>query len=169
MLTPSADDLGAAAQLRAFVQEDAAALGQLWWESWRSTGLSQAGDPGPDDYGARLLNGAQADWEVVIASASDLILGFVAYVKKESWLRQLFVAPKAQSCGVGTRLLDAARSGMPHGFWLRTDAQNRAVANFYERRGLTLRSEAPHPQHGHLVRTYDWRPSTSLRSVADAE
>jgi GNAT superfamily N-acetyltransferase len=161
VLREGPDRSNAAAELRGFGKDDAGRIAQLWWESWRSTGLSQQDDPGPDDYRTRLLNGAQADWEVVVATRSGLILGFVAYVTRDRWLRQLFVAPGAKSCGIGTLLLDAATARMPEGFWLRTDARNRAAADFYARRGLVLRNEAPHPERGHLVRTYDWRPSHS--------
>ncbi len=98
-------------------------------------------------------------WSIQVAVAEDDILGFMAYQKEPSWLRQLFVKLTMKRLGVGTLLLGKAKQDMPNGFWLRTNADNNAARRFYEVQGLRFDGEAVHPTFGHKMAHYLWSPA----------
>lgn len=122
-------------KLRSAHPEDAAAIGELWFESWQSTG--------PEDASvtkASLIKRATGElaerWEVTVAEADGVLLGFVALAPSEGRLDQLFVAPHAQGRGIGAELLKLTKQRFAEGFWLRVGAANARARAFYEREGL---------------------------------
>lgn len=120
-------------EVRDFQGGDLEEVARVWRASWISTGLTTGSDPVLSEYQDRL---ASEDWLILVAVTGSDIVGFLAFNRQKSWLRQLFVGPAMQRTGVGTMLLDTARREMPEGFWLRTDADNHHARRFYERRGL---------------------------------
>lgn len=75
-------------------------------------------------------------WEVTVAEADGILVGFLALALSEHRLDQLFVAPGAQGRGIGRRLVEVAKQRMPEGFWLSTRPDNRRARAFYERSGM---------------------------------
>ncbi len=65
----------------------------------------------------------------------DDIDGFIAF--REGWIDHLYVLPAAQGRGVGSALLDLAKSARPS-LHLWTFQRNRGARAFYERCGFTL-------------------------------
>ncbi|QIX26374.1 GNAT family N-acetyltransferase [Nocardioides sp. JQ2195] len=71
--------------------------------------------------------------EVWVAEA-DRPVGFLALT--EGWLESLYVEPSAQRSGVGSALLEVARSRRPQGFALWVFETNAPAREFYRRHGL---------------------------------
>lgn len=124
-------------QLRPYQPADQVALADLWFESWRSTGLQRPAVTRAD-LARRVPDELATRWTVAVAEAEGRLIGFVAICLAEQRLDQLFVAPEAQGRGVGPELFDIARSAMPDGFWLSTQAGNLRARAFYERQGMSV-------------------------------
>jgi putative acetyltransferase len=124
-------------RLRSATPEDAAALIELWFESWSSNGFD-----GPADIREMMAERVPRElggrWEVTVAEADGRLLGFLALAMAEQRLDQLFIAPDAQGQGVGAALFAVAVPRLPDGFWLATQVENARARGFYERRGMVL-------------------------------
>jgi putative acetyltransferase len=73
--------------------------------------------------------------EVWGALEATTIQGFIAF--REDWIDHLYVLPDAQGKGIGSALLQQARSAFPHLF-LWTFQRNHAARGFYEAKGFVL-------------------------------
>ncbi|MGV7219460.1 GNAT family N-acetyltransferase [Bradyrhizobium sp. UFLA05-112] len=71
--------------------------------------------------------------------AGDALVGIVAF--RDDWIEQLYVLPDAQGRGVGTALLDVAKSAFEH-LQLWTFQRNVRARRFYEARGFELVEES---------------------------
>jgi putative acetyltransferase len=78
---------------------------------------------------------AFAVWGVL---SSDVLLGIIAF--REDWIDQLYVLPGAQRRGVGTALLEIAKSQAKE-LQLWTFQRNAPARRFYERHGFVLVKE----------------------------
>lgn len=140
-------------KLRPAIPEDAAAIGELWFESWQSTGPEDASVTKADLI--KRATGELADrWEVTVAEADGVLLGFVALAPNERRLDQLFIAPHAQGRGIGAVLLKLAKQRFAEGFWLRVGAANTRAIAFYEREGLA----ANHSESNEARVKYSFKP-----------
>lgn len=142
--------------IRDFQSDDLERVADLWHASWLSTGLATAPDVRAEEYRNRLATEGQRDWCIKLACSGAGIVGFVAFNRPVTWLRQIFVAPHAQRSGIGTLLLDVAKREMPNGFWLRAQFNNEPAKRFYERQGLRPDGVVPHETHGGLTARYRW-------------
>jgi GNAT superfamily N-acetyltransferase len=140
--------------LRQLALEEVGVVARLWWRS--SISVAAGADHPPwEALAERLIH---EPWAVTLAIRGGEPVGLLAVETDQHWLRQLFVDPDAQGCGVGSTLLGAAKRQMPEGFHLNTDAGNSRARRFYEARGLRLVGEAPHPRWGQLQARYEWSP-----------
>ncbi len=80
---------------------------------------------------ARLRDGDHEAW---VAEADGLLSGYLLLT--QTWLDHLFVDPEHQRRGVGTALLDLAKTVRPHGFCLWVFETNHPARTFYAARGL---------------------------------
>jgi GNAT superfamily N-acetyltransferase len=76
--------------------------------------------------------------EVWGAADGAELLGLIAF--REDWIDQLYVLPTAQRRGIGTELLDVARSKFAR-LQLWTFQRNAQARRFYEARGFVLVEE----------------------------
>lgn len=143
-------------EIRSANTEDLKSIAHVWREAWLSTGLATPDDPDAQQLKARLLSADAKDWTLYVACDHTDVVGFIAFDVEKGWVRQLFVSPARQGHAIGSRLLALAKQTMPTGFWLRTDAKNRAARRFYERESMHLVSEAPHPDFGKMMAKYEW-------------
>lgn len=113
--------------------------------------------------------------EVWIAAQGAGVLGLVAVGRGEDEaevgtgeIGQLHVAPAHQGQGVGSALLEKARSLFPEGLRLFTHQRNEKARRFYEARGFeAIRfGTSPPPENEPDVR-YEWRRAP--RSGPEAE
>lgn len=81
---------------------------------------------------------AVEDDEVWVARIGGVAVGFVSLHRPERQIRNLFVDPRWQHRGIGSRLLDAARGLLDGPALLCCQRGNRAARSFYEHNGWTL-------------------------------
>jgi GNAT superfamily N-acetyltransferase/chorismate mutase len=72
--------------------------------------------------------------EVWVAESAGEVVGYVRLTA--AWLDDLYVDPDHQGAGVGSTLLEVARSVRPDGFCLWVFESNTPAREFYTRRGL---------------------------------
>lgn len=85
------------------------------------------------------------------------IVGVVAV--HDDWVEQLYVDPSVFGCGIGSRLLAAAKDARPEGLQLWTFAANRGARRFYERHGfVAVESTDGDNEEGEPDVRYEWRP-----------
>jgi ribosomal protein S18 acetylase RimI-like enzyme len=87
------------------------------------------------------------------------VLGFMVLRADELFL--LYLEPSATGRGIGSQLLEHAKSELPNGFTLWTFQQNEGARRFYERHGL--RAIEFGDGSGNEEKTpdvrYEWKPS----------
>lgn len=95
--------------------------------------------------------------EVWVAEEEGRLLGLLAVGK--SCVDRLYVEPDAQGRGVGTALLDKAKTLVPKGLTLYTHIRNQTARDFYERRGFRAVAfgVSPAPENEPDVK-YAWEP-----------
>jgi ribosomal protein S18 acetylase RimI-like enzyme len=80
--------------------------------------------------------------EVWLAEEQGRTLGFMAMQRsrQDGWdvLEKLYVDPDSQNRGIGTALLDQAKTLRPEGFVLWVFQRNEGARRFYERHGFRL-------------------------------
>lgn len=108
-------------------------LVDLWRESFEH-GVGIA-DPHPIEEQRRFfVERIAPHFEVRVAMRDTEIVGFVA-ADAES-VSQLFVRVGRHRQGIGTRLVDAAKTRSNGSLWLYTFARNAVARRFYERQGF---------------------------------
>lgn len=104
---------------------------------WRASFEAGVGvkDPHPLDEQRRFfLDQVLPCNEVRLALAGDEMVGFIA-ASRES-ISQLYVRVGCQRRGIGTRMLDWAKSQSAGRLWLYTFQRNHGACAFYERHGF---------------------------------
>src|SRR5262249_40034335 len=79
-----------------------------------------------------------------------------------SWIEHLYLHPAWVGRGIGSRLLELARSELPPPIRLYTFQGNYRARNFYERHGFTavsLSDGSSNEEKGDVL--YEWRPGPS--------
>ena len=69
-----------------------------------------------------------------VAEVEGEVVGFC--VLKEGWLDHLYIAPKSQNLGIGTKLLDLAKKRSPAGLELWAFQGNHRARQFYLKNGF---------------------------------
>jgi GNAT superfamily N-acetyltransferase len=97
-----------------------------------------------------------------VAVVDGLIVGLlsVATAADGSWIEQLYLHPAWIGCGIGTRLLELARTELPPPIRLYTFQRNQRARDFYERRGFkAVRfSDGSGNEEKCPDVLYEWRP-----------
>jgi len=97
-----------------------------------------------------------------VAVVDGLIVGLVSVAKATdcSWIEQLYLRPAWIGLGIGTRLLELARTELPPPIRLYTFQCNDRARNFYERRGFkAVRfSDGSGNEEKSPDVLYEWRP-----------
>jgi len=88
----------------------------------------------PDDVRAWVDTWDLTSRDVWVAEADGTIVGFANLTP--TWLDGLYVAPGAQRAGIGSTLIDLAKSVRPDGFGLWVFEVNEPARAFYRRHGL---------------------------------
>jgi len=86
------------------------------------------------------------------------LVGFFVVNIEVAYLHQLFVAPKFQGFGYGTRMIKEICGLMPFGWTLHVATTNQTARDFYERQGLTERENSVNPKTGRTRVKYSWEP-----------
>jgi putative acetyltransferase len=144
--------------LRTYTARDEEASVALWLRAW------QAAYP-ELDFAARL------DWwrqrwrdellptaEVVVAEASDGVIGFVTVDARTLYLDQIVVAPEYWRLGIGAALIAEAKRLSPRGLDLDVNIDNARAIRFYETLGFFITGAGQNPISGKPVHRMSWRP-----------
>ncbi|WP_341713654.1 GNAT family N-acetyltransferase [Erythrobacter sp.] len=152
-------------ELRRAKPSDYDEIARVWHESASLPGVGPPTMPLERDLRVRVDQEMCGGWSVTLATQSDRVLGFVACKPAIAVLDQLFIRPEAIGLGLGMRLFNQARIEMPNGFTLHTAATNKRARKFYERAGMVVSREGPHPRSGHPVVWYGWpeAPAAGIR------
>ena len=94
-----------------------------------------------------------------VAEAAGCVRAMMAIELDDHHLDQLFVDPVHKGHGIGTLLLNHAKSKMPGGMWLRTAKSNTPAIKFYQRHGFTHERDDLHPRLRYPVVYYRWTPA----------
>lgn len=121
--------------IRPIAADDFAAVADVWYRSWLSTGAHHGKGVTRAVLEQRLL---EEPWAIWVSCSDDSIAALLALDRADACLSQLFVAPEFQSRGIGLELFKLAQHELPDGFWLRTDESNAGARAFYERERLRL-------------------------------
>jgi len=147
--------------LRAFVEADREALGDLWVAAWSETGFSI-------DFEARRawldrhLDALRADGVVVLVAldADGRPAGFVTIDPNSGYLDQLCVAPRELGSGLAQALLIEAKRRSPSVVELDVNEANGRALRFYEREGFRAITRGLSAQSG--------LPTLRMRWTAEA-
>lgn len=121
--------------LRRAEADDAAVVAEVHLASRRAAAMP----PGihTDDEVRGWLAGRVVEDEVWVAEADGVVVGYVRLTP--TWLDDLYVAPSHAGQGIGSMLLDLAKSLRPDGFSLWVFEMNAPARAFYRRHGLVER------------------------------
>jgi len=121
-----------------------------------------------EDEDGRFLSGLIRDGHVIVVEHGNLVIGFA--VVRNGWLEHLYVSPRRQRQGHGTRLLQEAKRLSPISLKLWVFEANAGAIAFYEREGFTLqkaRGAVEADNEERLPdRLYEWR-AARVTSASD--
>ena len=136
--------------------EDAAIA--LWLRTWQKTY--------PDIDFARRLDWWRRQWRdhlvpkatIVVAEASEKMVGFVTVECGTLYLDQLVVAPEFWGSGVATKLIAEAKRLSPEGLNLDVNTDNARAVAFYAKEGFVITGDGFNAFSGRPVHHMSWRP-----------
>ena len=95
--------------------------------------------------------------DVWVADLNGAVLALL--VIEGDWVEQLYVDPSHTGKGVGSQLLNIAKSHRPRGLQLWTFQANQRARRFYERHGFVpMESTEGRNEEGAPDVRYEWRP-----------
>ncbi len=147
--------------IRAYRDEDLAAVAQIWWQGWSPPpGGADERPPGLlKELMERIPRERATRWELFVAADADTVVGMLAFTRSEKYLDELFIAETRRGQGIGKILLDFTKAQMSDGFWLRTNLENEGARRFYRREGLLHVADIPHPRFPERIMSrYEWTP-----------
>ena len=102
----------------------------------------------------------------MVAVVDGLVVGLLAVSEATdcSWIEQLYLLPARVGQGIGTRLLEFARSELPPPIRLYTFQCNQLARSFYERHGfkaITFGDGSGNEEKCPDI-LYEWRPERSV-------
>lgn len=100
--------------------------------------------------------------EVWVAEAPDDTT-LALLVLDDDWIDQLYVRAEAAGLGIGSRLIELAKTLRPNGLQLRTFASNSGSQRFYERHGFVAveRGNGEGTQEKQPDIRYVWTPTAA--------
>jgi putative acetyltransferase len=159
--------------IRPYRPEDLDPVVDLWYDTWHATFPDLRHHESKEEWRRRFETEIAVEERVYVAEVDGRLAGFLAVKDRgdgQGYLHEIFVAPELQGRGVGSALMEMAKSLAPAGLRLHTLLRNTQAAAFYERHGFTQVSTGigrvglPNAQ-------YAWTPSADRAldgSAADA-
>jgi ribosomal protein S18 acetylase RimI-like enzyme len=153
-------------EIRALAESDIEATVLLWRRSREDAqpDLEARMGHSPQDDLAFFTSKLLVDCEVWIAVRGDRPLALLAIAG--DFIEQLYVDPAEQRRGIGTLLLDFAKSRCPLGLRLHTHVTNTRARRFYEKHGFRAVAFgiSPAPESEPDVR-YEWNDAATSTST----
>ena len=120
------------ASVRLGVEADLPTIAEIYLAA-RQAAAMPAGVHPPDDVRAWVRSWDLSERDVWVAEVDGAGVGFANLTP--TWLDGLYVAPSAQRSGLGSTLIDVAKSVRPRGFGLWVFKMNEPARAFYARHG----------------------------------
>lgn len=128
------------ATVRPAESDEARVVADLWLRSRRSAAPSI---PPPvhddDEVRAWFQDVVLPKGDTWVVEVGEVVVGLL--VLDEAWVDQLYIGPSWTGRGLGSRLLDFAKTLRPEGLDLWTFQANAAARRFYERHGFIAADE----------------------------
>ena len=116
----------------------------------------------PDEDRLFLRDAVLPHQEVWIAEVDGRPVGFAALGSRDGhdYLQHIYVAPEFQGAGLGSKLIDRAKTRRPAGFRLWVFQRNDCACRFYERHGLRVveLTEGSDNEEREPDALYEWVP-----------
>lgn len=149
-------------KIRAYLDEDLNNVVALWHRSWINTFPNLTHPQAFAEWKIRFHDDLSRRGNVWIAETQIQIVGFIVLIKKEGIIDQLFVDSDAQRIGIGTALLNHAKTICVCGLSLTTLQQNNQARKFYEKHGFVAGHAGINPINGQLNIKYKWNPDNQI-------
>ena len=140
---------------------DGDGMGDVWLSAWRVTYDFPPGHP-DEDVRRWLVEHLVPTHETWVAvDGRERVVALMAL--SATMVEQLYVAPDWIGRGLGSRLLDMAKTRRPGGLELWTFQANRRARQFYERHGFVEveRTDGSRNEERQPDLRYAWRPAPS--------
>ena len=143
--------------LRLYHPDDFEAAVRLWYDAWHHT-FPNFPSWTYAEWRERFHAKVCAGDSIWIAERASQVVGFLVLHEVDGYLDQIFVSPAFQRQGIGTLLLNHAKTLSPAGLSLVTLQSNRRARLFYERHGFEPGQVGINPNHGQPNIVYRWIP-----------
>jgi len=146
-------------RLRRAAAEDAPAVAKVFLDSFHATYEFPLAHT-DDEVRGWVRDELIPDSEAWVATEDDRVVALL--VVAPAWIEQLYVEPASLGKGIGSRLVDLAKSRSPEGLTLWTFQVNERARRFYEHHGFVaveLTDGSGNEERQPDVR-YEWKPET---------
>lgn len=144
--------------IRPYYPEDLEDVVQLWYRTWHHTFPSLQHPQLYSEWKTRFRADLAVKGNVWIAQLNNRIVGFMVLMKEEECLNQLFVDATYQNQGIGSALLNKAKTMCPQGLTLHTLQQNIKAHTFYKRQGFKEGKVSSNKVNGQPDIEFHWLP-----------
>lgn len=142
--------------IRSYHEDDLDTVVTLWYKSWSNT-YPELKHPQPFEvWKSRFKNDLAINSTVWVAENQSRIVGFIVINEIKGILEQIFVDVDVQRIGIGTALLNKAKTICPLGLSLTTLQQNVQAHKFYEKHGFVAGKLGVNPVNGQASIEYKW-------------
>lgn len=146
--------------LRPATPQDTAGLAHLWRAAWSSANPAAPSVAPIAHWEERVAAEFSAPNTTLVCEQGQTLQAFMVLDLHINHLHQLFVAPDAQSHGLGGALVrEIGRSYCPAGWTLHVATSNHRARAFYALCGLVEEAVSVHPQTGRERVLCRWRPT----------
>jgi ribosomal protein S18 acetylase RimI-like enzyme len=140
--------------IRPYMETDLNLVVTLWYRSW-SEAFPTLHHPQPiEQWKSRFQNNYSKPETTWVATIQEQVVGFL--VLNDRIIEQIFVAVEMQSKGVGTVLLNHAKTLHPEGLRLTTLQKNELARHFYEKHGFVAGTIGVNSVNGQPNIEYCW-------------
>lgn len=118
-------------EIRVFKETDRSILREIYFKSRKET-FTWADSSG---WNLNDFDNAIIEEEVLVAYNGDILLGFIAFLKAESFIHHLYIDANHKKKGVGKALLTTAVGQMQNPVRLKCLIKNKPAVLFYKKQG----------------------------------
>ena len=152
--------------VRIYESQDLSKIVQLWYKTWHSV-FPEIQHPQPYHlWEKRFHDELVPKGEVWVADIKGQVVAFIVVFKGENSktrgeLNQIFVDPIFQNQGIGTALINKAKTIFPQGLRLTTLQSNTEACSFYTKHDFVAGNTSTNKINGQPNIEYIWSPLQS--------
>lgn len=145
-------------EIASYKIEDLENIVELWHYTWHQTFPHLHHPQTYVEWKVRFRDEIAVFNTIWTAKIGHEIVGFIAVNQAKRTIEQLFILPKYQNRGVGSLLLQTAKSVCQTGLKLYTLQHNDKARKFYEKHGFKIGETTINPVNGQPSISYYWKP-----------